>query len=205
VINSRQFRKIDAYQNTDTQYGIRIAYRILCNVGAVIVGLLFLAISASACAKQPTPFRPHSSTTRIFPTAQARAAPTSTELPIKTPLPTATQSCTNNLTFLETVSIPDGTLVHPGDQVDKRWLVQNSGSCNWDEHYLLKSITGTGLDAPIELALYPARSGAKVTIRIQLIAPSEPGSYQGTWQAYDPQGQPFGDLLVLLIVVDSDM
>ena len=96
----------------------------------------------------------------------------------------------NALTLLESMSIPDGTVVHPGDQVDKRWLVQNSGSCNWDERYQLRSIPGTGMNALAELALYPARSGAKANIRIQLTAPSEPGSYQGTWQAYDPLGQP---------------
>jgi hypothetical protein len=107
------------------------------------------------------------------------------------------------LTFLEAVSIPDGTVVQPGERVDKRWLVQNSGSCNWDDRYRLKSITGTDLNAPVELALYPARSGAKASLRMLFTALTEAGSYQSAWQAYDPQGQPFGDLLYIQLVVAS--
>jgi hypothetical protein len=57
------------------------------------------------------------------------------------------------------------------------------------------------MNTPLELALYPARSGAKANIRLLFTAPTEPGVYQNTWQAYDPQGQPFGDPLSIQIVV----
>jgi hypothetical protein len=36
-------------------------------------------------------------------------------------------------------------------------------------------------------------------------APTEPGAYQFTWQAYDSQGKPFGDPLSIQIVVASVM
>jgi hypothetical protein len=104
---------------------------------------------------------------------------------------------------MEDITIPNGAIVTPGDNLDKRWLVQNSGSCNWDERYRLRFISGSELNAPVEQALYPARSGTKANIRIQLTAPSEPGNYQSAWQAYDPQGQPFGDPLYIQIVVAS--
>jgi Ig-like domain from next to BRCA1 gene len=203
VISGCRYRDAIPYHKTDTQYGIRIAYRILYKVGIIFCGLLFLIIGLSACGVQPTPLRPPSSGIHFTPTTQASPTPTLTAQPIETPLATTTPICTNNLTFLETISVPDGTIVHPGDLVDKRWLVQNSGSCNWDERYQLRAITSTGLDAPTTQALYPARSGAKATIRIQLMAPPELGSFQSAWQAYDSQGKPFGDRLNLLIVVNS--
>ena len=107
------------------------------------------------------------------------------------------------MTFLETVPIPDGTVVHSGDRLDKRSLVQNSGNCNWDDRYRLRSITGTDLNAPVEVALYPACNGAKASLRMLFTSPTAPGSYQSAWQAYDPQGLPFGDPLYIQIVVDS--
>jgi hypothetical protein len=204
VISGHIDRDVFAHHLKDTQYEFRIAYRILCKVEAIVVGLLLVVIGLSACSEQPTPFRPPSSASRVTATAQVSATPTSTLQAIETPLPTATAACTNALTFLEAISIPDGTVVHIGDHVDKRWLVQNSGSCNWDDRYRLRSIAGTGLNTPAELALYPARSGAKASIRVQFTAPSDPGSYQSSWQAYNPQGQPFGDPLNILIVVESE-
>ena len=47
-------------------------------------------------------------------------------------LPTATPTCSDWLTFVEDLTIPDGTSVIPGSVLDKRWQVENSGTCNWD-------------------------------------------------------------------------
>jgi hypothetical protein len=33
-------------------------------------------------------------------------------------------------------------------------------------------------------------------------APSEPGSYRSAWQAYNPQGEPFGDPFFIDFVVE---
>jgi hypothetical protein len=203
VINSQPFRVLVAGHSNDTQYEVRIAYRILFKVDLIIISLLLVAIGVSACVEQPTPYRPPNPAFYATQTVQASVTPTSTEQAIETPLPTATLACTNDLTFLESVSIPDGTIVHPGDHVDKRWLVQNSGSCNWDDRYRLKSVNGKDLNAPVELALYPARSGAKASLRLLFTAPSEPGGYQSVWQAYDAQGKPFGDPLYIQIIVDT--
>ena len=125
-------------------------------------------------ASQPTP-------------SQAPAAPS--EAPRITPTPT----CTDSLTYLEDLSIPDGAQVAPGQPLDKRWRVHNSGTCNWDEHYRVKLIAGPDLGAQGEQALYPARGGIELVVRILFTAPNEPGKYRSAWQAYDPQGKPFGD------------
>lgn len=133
--------------------------------------------------------------------------------PVPTPLITATLQasepprftptsvCTPNLTFLSDLTIPDGTQVVPGATLDKRWRVENSGTCNWDVHYRVKLIAGDQMGASAEQALYPARSGAQATLRILFTAPIEPGTYRSAWQAYDPNGQPFGDVFFIEIVV----
>jgi len=65
----------------------------------------------------------------------------------------------------------------------------------------LRLIAGEALGAPTEQALYPARAGAQATLRILFRAPSEPGTYHSAWQAYNPQGEAFGDPIYIEIVV----
>jgi hypothetical protein len=118
-------------------------------------------------------------------------------------LATPTPACQDGLRFLVDITVPDGTIVAPGDRIDKQWQVENSGTCNWDGRYRLRRISGPALQAPDEQALYPARSGTQAVIRILLVAPAEPGTYRSAWQAYDPLGQPFGDPIFVEILVSS--
>lgn len=119
-------------------------------------------------------------------------------------IPTPTVSCENNLLFVADLTIPDGTEVEPGAILDKIWVVENNGSCNYNEHYRLKLIAGADLGAKAEQALYPARSGTQFQIRIRFVAPQEPGEVRSAWQAFDPQGNPFGDPVYLEVVVKGE-
>lgn len=132
------------------------------------------------------------------------ASPTPQPSPTPPPRPpTSTPVCQDGLRFLADITIPDGTIVAPGETLDKQWQVENSGSCNWNERYRLRRISGPALGAPDEQPLYPARSGTQAIIRILLVAPSEPGTYRSAWQAYNPQGEPFGDPIFVEILVSS--
>lgn len=164
--------------------------------------MLLLAMGLTGCSPNPTPYHPPAIAFHTTSTAPATLMPTSISLAVEIPLPHATPSCTDNLAFLEDITIPNGTVVVPGESVDKRWLVQNSGSCNWDDRYRLKFVSGSELNAPLEQALYPARSGTTASIRILFTAPGDPGTYQSDWQAYDPQGVAFGDPLLIRLVVE---
>jgi hypothetical protein len=150
---------------------------------------------------QPTPFRP--------PQQQEGAVPiyqlfTPTPEPVDTDVvPSPTPACNNLLTFLEDLSIPDGTVTHPGEILDKRWLVQNNGSCNWNEHYRMKLVSGPEMGVPVEQGLYPARSGTQAVIRIEFVSPAETGLQRSAWQAYSPEGQPFGDPFYIEVLVES--
>jgi len=105
--------------------------------------------------------------------------------------------------FIEDLTIPDGTVTSPGEALDKRWLVENNGSCNWDADYRLQLSAGQDLGAQTVQALYPARSGSRATIRIVFKAPLESGGYRSAWQAFAADGTAFGDPIFIDIQVSA--
>lgn len=166
--------------------------------------LLSIIFFAQACAPQleSTPFRP--------PTQPAPTSALSTTTPIPqlyTPIPTPTItatipiSCTDSLSFIDDITVADGASFSAGASIDKQWLVQNSGTCNWDSTYQLKWIGGDPLGAATEQPLYPARAGTQATLRIIFSAPIGEGPYESAWQAVNPDGNVFGDLVFIKILV----
>ncbi len=168
---------------------------------ALFLGVFWL-LSACSSAGEATP------TQEVYrPPTQA---PTEIPLPVSTQeietddRPTPEPACTNALWFFQDLTIPDGTQVSPGQRLDKRWLVQNAGTCNWDDRYQIRLEAGSNMGVPQVQGLYPARSGLELTIRMNFIAPDEAGTYRSAWQAYDPDDLPFGDpFFIEIVVVDN--
>jgi hypothetical protein len=104
---------------------------------------------------------------------------------------------------VEDVTVPDGTVFFVAQPIVKQWRVENSGSCDWDERYRLKLVSGDALGAPIDMALFPARAGSQVVLQIDFFAPLEAGTYSTTWQAFNPAGQPFGQAIYMQVVVQT--
>jgi hypothetical protein len=138
--------------------------------------------------------------------SQAFKAPTmmptpTVAVPLSTPQNDQIENCTNNLVFLEDLTVPDWTQVSPGTVLDKEWKVKNSGTCNWNETYSIRLVSGPDLGVASPQALIPARNGAEAVIRVSITAPADPGKYSSTWQAYSADGQPFGEWFSVAIVV----
>ncbi len=175
--------------------------------------LLLLGVTLWACAPlaTATPFIPPTAqppliepTLIIQPTKEVvvvQSTPiTTVTIPTATPNPT---DCINDLKFVSDLTIPDGTSITYGATIDKQWQVQNSGTCNWDSRYSLRFVKGAQLGAPDSLALYPAKSGTTVTLQITFTAPFTDGDYESAWQAFDPNGVAFGELVYMRITVVS--
>lgn len=170
------------------------------------LSLGLLSLTLSACSGKATPteyFLPPGSGLQSASLMQ----PTATEPaliqaePATSPIPTSVPACTSNLLYIEDLTVPDGTVVAPGEQLDKRWRVENNGSCNWDVQYSLVLIGGPQLGAPDKQALYPARSGTQAMVQMIFTAPEEPGAYRSAWQAQDLEGNLFGDPIYIDIIV----
>lgn len=190
----------------NSQYGIRNA----CCV--------FLLLLLTACLPQaaPTPFIPPTRAETgpteavniafASPTAIEIALPTASATPRPSPTPeepTATPPppCVPSLRYLGDITYPDGTLVSPGQRIQKQWQVENNGSCDWQAGYRLKLVGGFPLGVFGEVALYPARAGSQAIIEITFTAPPAPGPYRSAWQAFDSNGNPFGDVVYMEVMV----
>lgn len=185
----------------------RGAYRRISPGLLSIALLLLLILSAAACTPQATPtlFVPPSAApgapTALVQASNPTSAPTPTASPTATAVTPTSAPCTNDLNFVQDITVPDGTSATPGEPVDKQWLVTNTGSCNWDERYRLKLISGDAMGASTEQALYPARAGTQTTLRIVFTAPQTTGNYASAWQAFAPDGTAFGQAVYMQINV----
>ncbi len=204
MAETKKKRKIDGHGTFSRVHFIMTKIRFFLN--PTLLALLLVLTFAPACAPQtaPTAFRPP---TQPGPT---QILPTTTSVPqLFTPVPTPTITatvpgpCTDSLSFLDDITVEDNTVISPGASIDKQWLVQNTGTCNWDSTYRLKWIGGDTLGAVEEQSLYPARAGTQATLRILFTAPSIEDSYDSAWQAVDPNGNVFGDLIFIKIVVST--
>jgi hypothetical protein len=168
---------------------------------AQFVLMIAIAFLLSACGEQAAVNAPDYF---VPPTLSHEA----TTIPLATPTeiqPTPTEPCENDLSFVDDVNYPDNTEVAPGTIVEKIWLVQNSGTCNWDSNYRVRFVEGTEMGADLEQGLFPARSGGEAEIQITFVAPNQTGINFSTWQAYTPDGEPFGDQFYIQIVVNPDL
>jgi hypothetical protein len=180
-----------------------------------ISGLFLLGVMlVSGCAPEATstpapavllaPVSPTPASSPLPPTPVALApvaSPTSVES-ADLAFPSPTPACGDNLKFVADLTVPDGTIAARGALIDKRWQVENNGSCNWDDRYRLRLISGAEMGLQAEQALYPARSGASAAIRMLLLAPSKPGTYRSAWQAVGPNQELFGDIIYVEIRVN---
>jgi hypothetical protein len=163
--------------------------------------VLILVLFLSACGLRPQVSAPGSAEVQPFRPATLPPPNTPTVPPPVTIRPTPDLPCTDQLTFISDVTIPDKTVVAPNASLDKRWEVENSGSCNWDERYQVRLVGGPDLGAAPVQALFPARSGTRLVIRMMMTAPTKTGTYQSAWRAYNPKNEPIGEPFFIEIIV----
>ena len=130
---------------------------------------------------------------KIMDEQQIPPTPTlTTPTPAITPTGTTTPPpCTMSAALLQDLSIPDGTILKPGQQFTKSWRVQNNGSCDW-ENYRLVFVRGSLLGGNSPSLLPKVSSGNSLDISLELFAPSYQGEYTGYWQIQSDKGSLIG-------------
>lgn len=173
--------------------------------------LTVLSILSAACG---TAASEQEIATSVALTVQAQnteqALPTQTAVATKTPVPSPTGSTTTNTpkatlpvaaggeqacmsASLIGETVPDGTIMTPGQQFTKIWHIKNTSSCTWTTAYKIVfwdgDVMGGGFVYNFPQQALP---GDTVDVPVVLIAPTAEGNHQGFWKLQTPGGSSFG-------------
>jgi hypothetical protein len=144
-------------------------------------------------------------------TATATLSP-GTATPSMTPLapalgtPTATVaiSQSENALFVADVTVPDGTVFKPGEVFTKTWRIRNAGSSTWTPGYALVFVSGDKLGGPDRMGLLAdVPPNGTVDISVNMVAPSNAGTYRGFWRLMNTAGKFIGDSVYVDIKVQE--
>ena len=149
----------------------------------------------------------------VPPTLSFNITPNTTQIAGLTPIGTSVapvstavlgDSC-NNSAYVADVTYPDNTIVKPGDDFQKVWRVQNTGTCLWDDGYKLAFIAGDRALDPVSFEFKDSADfvsgGETADLGVPLTAPLAEGTYSATWRMQSDNGVFFGTMLTVVIVV----
>lgn len=185
-------------------------------VGLVVFVVLGYIVYDTLTAPRPTPAIATPAPAAAY-TPGPSPTPTSTPIPVPpapTTIPAAATaqatSCVDGMRLVQHLSYdpqsPDAPhTFRTNRQFTKSWRIQNTGTCLWDPGYSLVFVSGNhpaahmhGAEVVTHGRTLPSET---YDVEIRLIAPREPGLYQGYWQMRSASGTYFGDRLPVVISV----
>jgi hypothetical protein len=100
--------------------------------------------------------------------------------------------------FISDRTIPDGTILAPGERFTKCWLMENTGDVAWPEGTVLKFVDGDWMgvnDAKDDLVFHVSNADKndQVVVEAELRAPTKLGRSISYWRLVHPDGEAFGD------------
>ncbi len=103
----------------------------------------------------------------------------------------------DSASFLADITLPDGTIVAPGQTLTKTWRVKNTGGTTWGSGYQLAFRDGDRLGAPDTVNVSGVAPGkeADLSVPLQILSSLAPGIYSAHWQLRNAQGTYFGPSL----------
>jgi hypothetical protein len=120
-----------------------------------------------------------------------------------------TKNGCNDATYLGEGGVKDGDEIEAGKSFSKSFMLQNTGTCAWDEGYSFAFVPefstpgfqGYSIVLPKNKPEDYTKVGHGQTFVLKLTAPKTAGTYKGYWKLKDDVGNFFGPLVWLEIVV----
>jgi hypothetical protein len=132
------------------------------------------------------------------PTATATGTPPTATVTSTPGTATVPPSACDRAQFIDDITIPDRTVMAPGQTFTKTWRLKNVGTCAWNRSYQLVFLRGDQMGGP-NSAPFPltdqnpeVRVGQTVDVSVNLTAPNTPGRYIGYWMFRNANGADFG-------------
>ncbi len=119
------------------------------------------------------------------------------------PAGTTTGPRCDDAQFLDDVTIPDGTVLKPGEDFKKTWRMKNTGVCTWTTEYAIAFAYGEqmrGSETKLPKSVSP---GAYVDITVKLRAPLFNYWYGSWWRLRNKLGDAFGDFVYVSVIVEE--
>src|SRR5512137_2929259 len=148
-------------------------------------------------AGEPTSFEPPTlepTNTPLITSTFTPGAATNTPLKLNTPVSTKGGVC-DNASFIDDVTIPDGSEVLAGSTFVKTWRFKNLGPCTWTTSYKLVysyvSDTGkNGIFTPPGPVAFPENvvPGEEIDLSVTLTAPTKADAYQAVFVLQNDKG-----------------
>jgi hypothetical protein len=107
----------------------------------------------------------------------------------------------DNSAFVADVTIPDHTILAPGQTFDKTWTFQNTGTCTWKPGYTIIFTSGSAMKGNTRALNQSVAPQEQVNVTVRLTAPGTPGDYSGSWRLANGKGEPFGAFVSVVINV----
>lgn len=96
------------------------------------------------------------------------------------------------------------TPLEPGSNFTMSWVLENSGTCIWDDSIVFKFTSGERLTLQDELPVMPkgysVRNGEQLTVNILMTAPTTPGYYETSFSVVNSEGKNIVNFGVLTTV-----
>jgi hypothetical protein len=108
--------------------------------------------------------------------------------------------CTLGAVFAADVTIPDNTPIDAGQSFVKTWSIRNTGTCDWGSGYLLTFVDGDQMGGPQAASVPETAAGETAEVSVEMVAPTEAGTYRGNWQVCVNETECFGDKFYVQIV-----
>ncbi len=139
--------------------------------------------------------------TSSVPTATPTLTPSITPTASITPAVSPTDEFCDNAAWVADVSVPDGSEMSPGQAFVKTWRIKNTGTCTWNEGYLIAFGYGEEMNGQAAALDTPVMPNAEVEVSVVFTAPLAAGTYQSYWRMVNPAEVNFGEWLYVDIVV----
>jgi hypothetical protein len=145
----------------------------------------------NTAAAQTIPARTPTQAAATATSVPATAIPTAIAQPTATSMP-ATTGCVDAAQYINDDGL-DGTTYAPNTPLTKTWTVKNTGSCTWDNSYMVFQISGTLMtQQPGYWIVHQGQTvapGQTVNINIGMTSPAENGNYASYWGLKKGNGQ----------------
>lgn len=192
--------------------------KIKLTIATIIIVVFLAACGSSTPTPEPTPdvaaVRTSAASTVVSQFTLTAAAFTPTPLPLPTetatlePTATATEPPVAEVTNAEgttialcdkyawdvntvDVNIPDNTVMTPGQDFTKTWLIKNIGNCAWGEGYKLIFSYGEKMTGQAQAFTAAIAPGEEVQVSVNFKAPNLAGTYFSFWTLQNAKGIPF--------------